>query len=362
MTSGAWTDALTASGGVRGGAPEAMRAYRAFFRDGVADGPAFDTAGHPVVGPVLRTQREPSPEGEVVKFIQGLDIAHDGVPLETESVLIPMIGRRGLPSHSLCVSSQVGCAMGCTFCETAQMGLVANLAPEHIVGQWHAARHQLGARPSNIVFMGMGEPLDNPAAVLHAIEVLADHNGPGVAMSKITVSTVGRLAGLTMLGEAIARPGWHRLGVSISLNAPNDAIRGSIMPINRATPMDELRRALLDFPRGRGKPLLVAYVLIPGLNDAMEHADELADWVRPLRCMVNVIPYNPRRDSPWPAPAEADVARFIERLGSRGVFVKRRRTKGRSTMAACGQLGNPRIRRRRHLPETPATLTVGAGR
>ena len=359
MTSQQWMDALGTR--VRGGRLWALRAYKAFMREGRTDDPLFAQVGVPSVGPVLRHEQEDTPEGVITKFIQGLDIEHQGVRLEAESVVIPMIGRSGRLAHSLCVSSQVGCAMGCAFCETAQMGLLASLSPAQIVGQWHAARHQLGTTPSNLVFMGMGEPLDNTDAVLGAIAILTDHAGAGLAMSKITVSTVGRLDGLQRLRTAVEQPGWHRLGVSISLNAPNDAIRNQIMPINRAMPMAQLREALLDFPHGTGKPYLIAYVLIPGVNDALEHADELAQWVRPLRCMVNVIPYNPRRESPWPAPHEEDVDRFVQRLSSHGLFVKRRRTKGRSTMAACGQLGNPGIRRRKivePIGNIPLTVSV----
>ena len=360
VTSQQWVEAV--GPGVKGGRLWALRAYKAFMREGRTDDPVFAQAGQPTVGPVLRQEREDTPEGVITKFIQKLDIEHQGVGLEAESVVIPMVGRKGRLAHSLCVSSQVGCAMGCGFCETAQMGLLASLSPAQIVGQWHAARHQLGATPSNLVFMGMGEPLDNTDAVLQAIAVLTDHAGAGLAMSKITVSTVGRLDGLQRLRKAVEQPGWHRLGISISLNAPNDTIRNQIMPINRAMPMGKLREALLDFPHGTGKPYLIAYVLIPGLNDAMEHADELAEWVKPLRCMVNIIPYNPRRDSPWEAPHEEDVERFVRRLGSHGVFVKRRRTKGRSTMAACGQLGNPGIRRRKVVgPMGITPLTVGGG-
>jgi 23S rRNA (adenine2503-C2)-methyltransferase len=355
MTSRQWVDAVGPR--VKGRGLWALRAYKAFMREGRTDDPVFEQVGVPAVGPVVRRESEDTPEGVITKFIQELDIERQGVTLEAESVVIPMIGRRGTLAHSLCVSSQIGCAMGCGFCETAQMGLMASLTPAQIVGQWHAARHQLGASPANLVFMGMGEPLDNTESVLQAIAVLTDQAGAGLAMSKVTVSTVGRLDGLKRLREAVRQPGWHRLGMSISLNAPNDGIRDQIMPINRAMPMASLREALLDFPLGTGKPYLIAYVLIPGLNDRDEHADELAEWVSPLRCMVNVIPYNPRRDSPWPAPEEADVDRFVRRLGSHGVFVKRRRTKGRSTMAACGQLGNPGIRRRKVVgPLTSITI------
>lgn len=355
LTSRQWVEAVGPR--VKGRGLWALRAYKAFLREGRTDDPVFEQIGAPHVGLLVRREHEDTPEGVITKFVQQLDVERQGVKLEAESVVIPMIGRKGRLAHSLCVSSQVGCAMGCGFCETAQMGLMASLTPAQIVGQWHAARHQLGAQPSNLVFMGMGEPLDNTDAVLQAIAVLTDQAGCGLAMSKVTVSTVGRLDGLKRLREAVRQPGWHRLGVSISLNAPNDAIRDQIMPINRAMPMGQLREALLDFPNGTGKPYLIAYVLIPGLNDAMEHADELAEWVAPLRCMVNVIPYNPRRDSPWPAPHEEDVEAFVYRLSSHGVFVKRRRTKGRSTMAACGQLGNPAIRRRKVVgPLTPITI------
>ncbi len=355
LTSRQWVEAVGPR--VKGRGLWALRAYKAFLREGRTDDPVFEQIGVPHVGPLVRREREDTPEGVITKFVQQLDVERQGVKLEAESVVIPMIGRKGRLAHSLCVSSQVGCAMGCGFCETAQMGLMASLTPAQIVGQWHAARHQLGAQPSNLVFMGMGEPLANTDSVLQAIAVLTDQAGCALAMSKITVSTVGRLDGLKRLREAVRQPGWHRLGVSISLNAPNDAIRDRIMPINRAMPMGELRDALLDLPNGTGKPYLIAYVLIPGLNDAMEHADELAEWVAPLRCMVNVIPYNPRRDSPWPAPHEEDVEAFVHRLSSHGVFVKRRRTKGRSTMAACGQLGNPAIRRRKVVgPLTPITI------
>ncbi len=295
-----------------------------------------------------------SEAGEVRKFclsVPGIDGASE---LETESVIIPMRHRTG-PSRTLCVSSQVGCAMGCEFCETAQMGLMRNLSPAEIVSQWWCATHTLGERISNIVFMGMGEPLDNPESVIGAIEILTDHRGPSVAMRRITVSTVGRIDGLELLREQMSRPGWKQLGLAVSVNAPNDEIRSRIMPINRAMPLGDLVPVLEGWPLRSGSAICVEYVLIPGVNDAPEHADELAALVRHVRCCVNVIPYNPRRDSPWPAPTEQACWEFLGRLESRGQFCKLRKTKGRKTMAACGQLGNERIRRRRFVElTTPA--------
>ncbi|MEM1166839.1 MAG: 23S rRNA (adenine(2503)-C(2))-methyltransferase RlmN [Planctomycetota bacterium] len=299
------------------------------------------------------------PEGLTRKFL--LPVAgttQSGGELETESVIIPMRTRgRVRLTHTLCVSSQVGCAMGCDFCETAQMGLIRSLEPWEIVQQWWAATYHLGAEIKNIVFMGMGEPLDNAANVVRAIEVLTHHLGPSVAMKNITISTVGRLDGLAMLRDRVRRHGWKKLNLAVSINAPNDAIRSRIMPINRAMPLGELVGMLEDWPLVAGKGIMAEYVLIPGVNDADEHADELASLLRGVRACVNVIPYNPRRDSPWPAPDEGEVDRFLHRLEANGQFCKRRRTKGRDTMAACGQLGNERIRRRRFVElGTPTDL------
>lgn len=353
----------------------ASEAYKAFHRDGRCGAPSW--AATPTR--VLTTD---SPEGPVRKFL--LRVAGHALPserphvtsdaeaptrsgprvsgtgssdspreLETESVIIPM-RRRHETTHTLCVSSQVGCAMGCTFCETAQMGLVRSLMPVEIVAQWWAARHALGAEIRNIVFMGMGEPLDNLDHVLDAIRILRDDRGPAVGVRRITISTVGRLDGLARLREIVRRPGWKQLNLAVSINAPNDEIRSRIMPINRAMPLRELVRAMEDWPLRSSGAICAEYVLIPGMNDADAHADELCALLRNVRCCVNVIPYNPRRESPWPAPSEADVARFLARLESNGQFCKRRRTKGRDTMAACGQLGNEAIRRRRFVEVTTA--------
>jgi 23S rRNA (adenine2503-C2)-methyltransferase len=365
----------------------ATAAYRALFHgDSAQDQLEAQTLA------VTSVQREQSDEGEVAKFV--LRVAGAGrAPderstrrntngsaddpqsedragharslewLETESVLIPMLGRSRVGTHTLCVSSQIGCAMGCTFCETAQMGLVRNLTAAEIVAQWWAAAHVVGVRPSNIVFMGMGEPMDNLDAVLDAIAVLTDHRGPCIPMSRVAISTVGRVDGIERLGERVRAHGWHKLGLAVSLNASNDEVRSQIMPLNRAVPMGRLREALLAYPLGRNK-LCIEYVLIPGVNDADEHARELAEYLKPWlgrvpRVMVNVIPYNPRRNSPWPAPTEGSVDRFVRVLADRGIYVKRRRTKGTTMMGACGQLGNEHIRHRRAIGDVPISISAG---
>ncbi len=337
--------AAAAERGVREG--RAMELYRAFFRDGRA-GADWIAPPAPVIGGEQR-------EDATTKFTLRID-----EQLETESVILPYAGRTGRARNTLCLSSQIGCAMGCTFCETAQMGLMRNLSVEQIVGQWHAARFTFGTPINNIVFMGMGEPMDNLDAVLGAIRVLADHNGPGIASSKIAVSTVGRAEGIRQLRRLAEEPGFRRVQLAVSINAPNDEIRSRIMPINRATNMAELREAMLEWPARNTRRILIEYVVIPGVNDALEHADELAAYLQPLLCTVNVIPYNPRRNSPWPAPRDEAVRAFMDRLIGHGLFVTRRRTMGRSLMGACGQLGNEKIRRRRLVPiAIPASETAG---
>lgn len=310
--------------------------YKALFRAGVVPA-GCEVAEYPVSATLV--------EGETAKFV----LRHeDG--LETESVLIPMPRSTGTTT-TLCVSSQVGCAMGCRFCETAQMGLIKNLRADQIVHQWFAATHRVersAERPvKNIVFMGMGEPTDNIDEVIQAVRVLTDHDGAKVPASNISISTVGNPDGIVKIGELVRENGFHRLNLALSLNAPNDEIRSQIMPVNKAWPMARLKDALLSFPRYSQAAFCVEYVLIPGVNDADAHCDEVCAFLREIRCSLNVIPYNPRRNSPWPAPEEGDVERFIARAVANGQFTKRRGTKGRNVMAACGQLGNERIRNRR---------------
>ncbi len=331
---------------------EALEAYRACHRRGTWS---------PKLAPPAVCPRSLHVDERTVKFLMGVGAdERAGGELETESVIIPMPHRGGRFSRTLCVSSQVGCAMGCTFCETGQMGLLRSLSVREIVQQLHAARflveHPFAdeTRPefgafdiANVVFMGMGEPMDNLDAVLQAVRVMCDGNGPSIGCSRVTISTVGRIDGIRRLGEFIQQHGFRRVGLAVSLNAPNDEIRSRIMPINRSEPMAELLSAMRDFPKRPTSALCAEYVLIPGVNDAMEHADEVCAALKGIRCSLNVIPYNPRRDSPWPAPEEATVDAFVARAVANGQFTKRRRTKGRTAMAACGQLGNAQVRARK---------------
>jgi 23S rRNA (adenine2503-C2)-methyltransferase len=294
--------------------------------------------GRPVTADALRAAALPIVatvgDGALTKFIQRTDDE-----LEIESVLVPM-RRRGRAWHTLCVSSQVGCAHACAFCQTGRLGLVRNLTAAEIVGQVVAAQRDLGAAIRNVVFMGMGEPLDNFENVTHAIRILLDRDGLSFAQERIRLSTVGRTAGIRRL----ARLGWRRMDLAVSLNAPNDAVRSRIMPVNRLEPMATLRDALLDYPLRNCQYFMIEYVLIPGVNDEPDHAAELVEFLRPLRCIVNVIPLNPPAGVPWPAPDEEAVARFVAAVRERGQPCKPRISKGRPCAAGCGQLGNQRLR------------------
>lgn len=353
------------------GTGRAKQAYHDVYRNGTPDSaPALIECPA-----IIKRHEEPVNEGLTIKFVQRLPnpehrLKHRGIDFDDiESVIIPMIGRSGRKTHTLCVSSQVGCAMGCDFCETAQMGLIRSLTAAEIVGQWWAARHIEGIVIDNIVFMGMGEPLDNLDEVLKAVECLTDRSGASIPMANITISTVGRVDGLRRIKDQVQEPGWKRLGLALSLNASNDKARSQLMPINNKWNMKDLQDILQELREVRGgRKIMIEYVLIPGVNDAMTHADELAAWMSPFLKdpsrekakghggLLNVIPYNPRRDSPWPAPTEQQVDGFVERLVSHGVFVNRRRTKGRDTMAACGQLGTAEIRKRQIVPLTNSTI------
>lgn len=267
--------------------------------------------------------------------------------LESESVVIPMKAYK-----TLCVSSQVGCKMGCRFCETAQMGFVRNLATAEIVAQVFVARRVLGEPVENIVFMGMGEPTDNLDAVTDAIRILADPRGWGIPLRAITLSTVGNVPGIRRLAELARLPlsegGLRGFRLAVSLNAPDDATRDALMPVNGSWDMAKLREALREWPLARRDDFILAeYVLIGGVNDGPEHARLVAEYLRGLKACVNLIPYNPRLDSPYVRPEPGRVRAFFEALHAHGQYCRIRGTKGDDAMAACGQLGNRALRRAR---------------
>jgi 23S rRNA (adenine2503-C2)-methyltransferase len=257
---------------------------------------------------------------------------------EIECVLIPMPGDRA----TICVSSQVGCKMACSFCETGRLGLLRQLRVDEIVGQMVATRQKLGWRFRNVVFMGMGDALDNADAVFQAIRVANDPFGLGLSQERMTICTVGTQEGLLRMKEA----GLRRVGLSISLNAGDDETRSRIMPANRRLPMARLAELLADYRPRANFVLGVNYCLLPGINDARHDAANVAAFCRQIpRVLVHVIPYNPGNLPLTRAPNSREVADFVDWLREEKIPVRQREIKGRSVMAACGQLGNVEFRR-----------------
>lgn len=274
-------------------------------------------------------------QGDTTKFLLRM---HDG--LETESVHIPMES-----GSTLCISSQIGCRMGCAFCETGKMGLIRNLSVKEILAQVFIARHALNFEFRNIVFMGMGEPFDNLDNVLAVLRILTDPMGLGIGASRITVSTSGHVDGIYRFMQE-AEPA---LNLAVSINAPSDAVRKRIMPVNTRWNMDELKRALIDYCSHPRREIFFEYVLMKEINDSLECADLLAAYIEGLRGKVNVIPYNPQSRDRF-APPESDVIdAFLNRLRDRGVRALLRNPKGQGIMAACGQLGNLKLKSFRKL-------------
>ncbi|MCP3941776.1 MAG: 23S rRNA (adenine(2503)-C(2))-methyltransferase RlmN [Desulfobacteraceae bacterium] len=264
-------------------------------------------------------------EEELTKFITRLS---DG--LEIESVIIPMTRH-----NTLCISSQVGCKMGCKFCATGRMGFKRNLTISEITGQIYNARHHLGKDIKNIVFMGMGEPLDNFDNLMKAIQIINEQQGFDIALRHMTLSTVGLIPGIEKLAK-MKMPG---LRLAISINAPNNTIRSRIMPINTRFPLAALKKSLVDFPLAKRGIFLFEYILIKGLNDSKAHADMLADFITPLPVRLNLIAYNRIEGLEYDSPCDREMHAFADLLSAKGIMVIKRWSRGRSVAAGCGQLG-----------------------
>jgi len=257
--------------------------------------------------------------------------------LEIESVLIPMQS-----GSTLCVSSQVGCRMGCAFCETGRMGLLRNLSVEEIVSQIYMARVNLGAAVRNIVFMGMGEPFDNYDNVMGAVRILTDPLGFGYGKKHISVSTSGCVDGI----ERLMDDKGDTPNLAVSINAPTDELRNRLMPINRTHNLQQLHQAMDAYCRKTRRQILIAYILLQGVNDTLEHADQLAAYLRGLDVKINIIPYNPQSRSRFVASEDVVMEEFTKRLREHGYYTLLRATKGQRIMAACGQLGNLKLRQK----------------
>ena len=254
-----------------------------------------------------------------------------------ESVLIP-----GPKRHTLCLSSQVGCAMGCRFCLTGGMGLIRNLDAAEIVGQVTAVidymvqtgvvRTTPRELINNLVFMGMGEPLANFDHLLTALAILMDSKGLEFTERRITVSTCGIVPRIHELGHAVC------VNLAISLHAADDQTRNLLMPVNRTYPINTLLKACHDYPLAPGKVILIEYILFQGINDSIEAASRLATQLQGLPCRINLMPFNESATLPYRCPDGQTTKAFQQVLRQAGFTTLIRNSRGADIAAACGQL------------------------
>jgi len=278
---------------------------------------------HGYISELVLVQKRTAQDG-TTKFLWELE---DGQRIE--SVLIPD-GKR----LTLCMSSQVGCAMGCTFCLTASMGLVRHLKMSEIANQpLEVSRHlPPDVHITNLVLMGMGEPLHNLGALVPALEVALDDHALNFSHRRVTVSTVGLVSNMHKLAAALP------VNLAVSVNATTDEYRRTIMPITKKYSMDCLRQACLEFPLPPGKRITFEYVMFAGENDTPEDAERLLKWISGIPAKVNLIPYNENPDRPFRAPTNEVVKAFQHHFVSNGVNCTIRTTRGQEIQAACGQL------------------------
>ena len=265
--------------------------------------------------------------------------------IEAETVFIPGVGRAG----ALCVSSQVGCTLACTFCHTGTQALVRNLTAAEIVGQVLAAKDDIEEWPSgrddrqlsNVVFMGMGEPLYNLDAVAPAIDVISDGEGISISRRRITVSTSGVVSKMDELGTRTDAM------LAISLHATNDQLRDELVPINKKWPIKELLDACRRYPgTSNSKRITFEYVMLAGVNDSDAEARELVRLLRGIPAKINLIPFNPWPGSPYECSDWDRIEAFAEIVNRGGYASPIRTPRGRDVGAACGQLKTQSVKRR----------------
>jgi len=280
--------------------------------------------------PVVSTRQE-SRDGVIKWLIQ----LAPGV--EVESVFIPDVGRSG----ALCVSSQVGCTLNCSFCHTGTQGLVRNLTAAEIVAQVQIARDDLGEWPApeegrrltNIVFMGMGEPLYNLDSVADALDIISDNEGIAISRRRVTVSTSGVVPELQALGERTGAM------LAISLHAVRDDLRDELVPINRRYPISELMAGVRAYPGlSNAKRVTFEYVMLKGVNDSLADAKGLVKLISGIPAKINLIPFNPWPGAPYACSDWATIEAFAQVLNRAGYASPIRRPRGRDILAACGQL------------------------
>lgn len=280
--------------------------------------------------PTEYAQREVSSDG-TRKYLVKVD--NDDL---VEAVMIKQPTRM-----TLCVSSQVGCGMGCAFCRTATMGFKRHLSSGEIIQQVltviEDAQH-FGDMFSNVVFMGMGEPLHNFEGIARAIDVLTDPFALSIAPRKITVSTVGLVPMIKKF------PGRVNANIAVSLNATDNEVRSQIMPMNKAYPIEELLGALREYPSDKRKQITIEYVMLSGVNDRPEDLSRLPKLLKGIQAKVNLIPYNENAGLGFKSPSRDWISTWQNQLKSKGLEVTVRWSKGQDISAACGQLATASVR------------------
>ncbi|MFQ6607928.1 MAG: 23S rRNA (adenine(2503)-C(2))-methyltransferase RlmN [Fidelibacterota bacterium] len=260
---------------------------------------------------------------------------------KVESVFLPEGNRR-----TVCLSSQVGCPLGCKFCATGKMGILRDLSTAEIVAQLYAIKREVKERITNVVFMGMGEPLLNYDAVLKAAELIHHEAGGNIGLRKITISTSGIAPRIRQFADE-----HHPYQLAFSLNATTDQVRTEIMPINRKHDLATCLDALEYYSSRSRQRVTVEYVLLPGVNNSREDAERLIKIVRRLRAKLNVIPFNPIPETPFQQPTQEEMEKFLSRLSPAIQIVTVRWSQGSDIRAACGQLFVQNVKKKSHLAD-----------
>lgn len=347
QTEDQWATWLLAAGGKRF---QAKQLVEWIFRHGVIDPAQFSNLALPLRNrliadfdwSLLRIDCTLSSTDSSEKMLL---ITHDG--LLTEIVLMPSENR-----VTLCISCQVGCRMGCTFCQTGKMGFGRNLTSGEILAQLMIGNKRLQERGldrkvTNVVFMGMGEPLDNYDEVVAACRRMIDPKLFGLSKNRVTVSTSGLVPEIRRLGQDLP------VSLAISLHSADDAHRSSIMPINRRYPLAELKQALLEYPIQNRNGITFEYVMIRGVNDSLLHAKRLVSFLHGLKAKVNLIPMNPYPGNAMESSDPERIRDFQKYLIDRSIPAPVRYSRGQDVSGACGQLA---AKRREELSLSPTVV------
>ena len=284
------------------------------------------------IGSAKETHRVVSDDGDTTKLLLNLT---DGTPVETVLIQYPSSKINGHPRSTICVSTQIGCAMGCVFCATGQMGFEKNIRAEEIVAQViHFADilQQRGEHVTNLVFMGMGEPMANYDETIRAVRILTHDRGFGIGQRNITISTIGLISGIDKLAEENLQ-----VGLAISLHAPNNELRKKLVPTAGPNSVEDIIEAGRRYFKKTGRRVTFEYALMKGINDSPKIATELAILLKGNGSHVNLIPINPTAGD-FKRPTQDNISEFERILSNAGVNCTVRIEKGTEISAACGQL------------------------